>query len=169
MRNSLLPKSAAARRTLYIVLVLLLAFGLATALVLRALEENISFYRTPSELMASPPSERVYRIGGLVQPNSVSYEADGVTVRFMITDHKVSFPVLYKGLLPDLFKDGQGVVAEGIWQSNQTFAAKTLLARHDENYMPPEVAKALGVPADAAYGVQYQQKPQPNQPQPNLP
>lgn len=142
---NMLPKSSAARRALWIVLTIVLAVGAATALVLQALEENISFYRTPSELLAQPLSDKRYRIGGLVEAGTVKQDPDGVTIHFNVTDNKVSIPVRYKGLVPDLFREGQGVVAEGRMDSERVFVADTLLARHDENYMPPEVAKALQV------------------------
>lgn len=140
---SFLPKSPAARRTLWVVLTIVLAVGAATGLVLQALKENISFYKTPSELMAMPAGPARYRIGGLVQAGSVQHAADGVTILFSVTDNKTSVPVTYKGIVPDLFREGQGVVAEGMLSAEKVFVADTLLARHDENYMPPEVAKAL--------------------------
>lgn len=140
--TSFLPKSAAARRALWIVLTIIIAVGAATGLVLKALDENISFYKTPSEVMTAEPGQRL-RIGGLVLAGSVQHDPDGVTIHFKVTDNKTDIPVTYRGIVPDLFRDGQGVVAEGTLNSDNVFVADTLLARHDENYMPPEVAKAL--------------------------
>lgn len=141
---SWLPKSPAARRTLWIVLVIVFAAGAATGLVLKALDENISFYKTPTELAALPAGPQHYRIGGMVKKGSVKHAKDGITINFTITDYQTNLRVSYKGIVPDLFRDGQGVVAEGTLTDGKIFVADTLLARHDEKYMPPEVAKAIG-------------------------
>ena len=119
------------------------ALGLAgaAALVLTAFEDNLVFFQTPTELATKSvaPNQRL-RIGGLVQEGSLVKQ--GSDVRFVVTDLSHSSPVTYRGLLPDLFREGQGVVAEGRFQDG-TFAASEVLAKHDENYMPPEVVEAL--------------------------
>ena len=119
------------------------ALGLAgaAALVLTAFEDNLVFFQTPTELATKSvaPNQRL-RIGGLVQEGSLVKQ--GGDVRFVVTDLAHSIPVTYRGLLPDLFREGQGVVAEGRFQDG-TFAASEVLAKHDENYMPPEVVEAL--------------------------
>ncbi len=113
----------------------------AAALVLTAFQDNLVFFQTPTELATKSvaPNQRL-RIGGLVQDGSVV--KDGSEVRFIVTDLAHSIPVTYKGLLPDLFREGQGIVAEGRF-ANGTFTATEVLAKHDENYMPPEVVEAL--------------------------
>jgi len=120
------------------------ALAAATALVLVAFNDNLVFFYSPSELMAKAvaPDRRV-RIGGLVEKESLSHDADGRQVSFRVTDGATDLAVVYEGLLPDLFREGQGVVAEGRLRSDGTFAATTVLAKHDENYMPREVVEAL--------------------------
>ncbi|GGF53186.1 cytochrome c-type biogenesis protein CcmE [Terasakiella brassicae] len=131
-------------RRLYIALVGLCALGAIAALVLAALEDDIVFFFSPTEVIEKgkiEPDRRI-RIGGLVEAGSVEKAADGVTNIFVVTDMANTIPVHYKGLLPDLFREGQGVVAEGYFQ-NDVLVADEVLAKHDENYMPPEVADAL--------------------------
>jgi cytochrome c-type biogenesis protein CcmE len=131
------------RRRLYILLAGLIGLGVATTLVLLALKSNLAFFYSPSEVAAqSVPEARRFRLGGLVEPNSVHRLPDGVSVEFRVTDTRAALPVLYRGVLPDLFREGQGVVAEGVLKGG-VFQASEVLAKHDENYMPPEVAKAL--------------------------
>ena len=116
----------------------------AAALVLSAFQENLVFFHTPTEVAAGKaPAGKSFRIGGLVEGGSIQREADGVTVRFVITDTAQSIPVAYKGTLPDLFKDGKGAVVQGRLESDGLFRATEVLAKHDENYMPPEAAHAL--------------------------
>ena len=117
--------------------------AVAVALVLTALDDTVVFFRTPSELAARQiePGTRM-RIGGLVQDASLRRERDAV-VHFVVTDGGADMPVTYRGILPDLFREGQGVVAEGVLGQDGTFLAETVLAKHDENYMPREVADAL--------------------------
>ena len=116
---------------------------LAVGLVLYALSDGIAFFATPSEIATKPPSpDTRLRLGGLVETGSVVKEADGV-VRFAVTDGKAAVPVHYVGILPDLFREGQGVVAEGRADTTGVFAADTILAKHDETYMPKEVVEAL--------------------------
>ena len=130
------------KRALYIV-VALAAVGLAVMLVLNALKDNVSLYFTPTQVYnKEAPQGRSFRIGGLVEEGSMKREGDGLTVHFVITDLKKSLPVVYRGILPDLFKEGKGVVAQGKLQDG-VFVAKEVLAKHDENYMPPEAAEAL--------------------------
>ena len=117
--------------------------AVAVGLVLFALEDTIVFFYGPSEVAAKTigPGQR-FRLGGLVAEGSV-VRGEGKTVRFVVTDMKTTLPVTYTGILPDLFREGQGVVAEGRLDASGTFEADSVLAKHDENYMPPEVAKVL--------------------------
>lgn len=121
----------------------LIICGGAAALVFNAFEENLVFFFSPSQVAAhEAPEGRAFRIGGFVQEGSVQRQKDGVTVRFEVTDTAHTVPVTYKGSLPDLFKEGKGVVAQGKLQ-NGVFVADQVLAKHDENYMPPEAEKAV--------------------------
>jgi cytochrome c-type biogenesis protein CcmE len=132
------------RRRLYFVVAGMVTLGAAAALVLTALEDSIVFFYSPSQLAEKlPPPDRRVRIGGLVAAGSVKRLADGLTVRFVVTDNAHTVPVQFRGILPDLFREGQGVVAEGRMGADGRFAADEVLARHDETYMPPEVADAL--------------------------
>lgn len=116
----------------------------AAGLVLFALKDNVSLYFTPTQVFnKEAPQGHSFRIGGLVEVGSVKREGDGLTVHFSITDTSKSMPVTYKGILPDLFKEGKGVVAQGKLQSDNIFYADEVLAKHDENYMPPEAKHAL--------------------------
>ncbi len=118
--------------------------AVAVGLVLYALRGNVNLYFTPTQVYNNEvPSGRSFRIGGLVEEGSVKREKDGLTVNFVITDTHKSIPVVYKGILPDLFKEGKGVVAQGKVQTNGVMLADEVLAKHDENYMPPEAADAL--------------------------
>ena len=120
--------------------------GLAAAvgLVLNALENNVSLYFTPTQVFNNEaPHGRSFRIGGLVEEGSVKRQADGLTVNFVITDRHKSIPVVYKGILPDLFTEGKGVVAQGRVEADGVMRADEVLAKHDENYMAPEAADAL--------------------------
>ena len=118
------------------------ALGVATALVLTAFNKNLVFFFTPSQVAShEAPLGRTFRIGGMVVPGSLKRE--GVEVRFVVTDTAKSMPVVYRGQLPDLFREGKGVVAQGQLGADGVFAAREVLAKHDENYMPPEAADAL--------------------------
>ena len=118
------------------------ALGIATALVLTAFEKNLVFFFTPSQVVANEaPSGKTFRIGGMVLEGSVKRE--GVEVRFSVTDTAKSIPVVYQGALPDLFREGKGVVAQGQLGTDGVFRAREVLAKHDENYMPPEAAEAV--------------------------
>lgn len=118
------------------------ALGVAAALVLSAFEKNLVFFFTPSQVAANEaPQGKTFRIGGMVEKGSVQRE--GVQVRFLVTDTAKTIPVLYSGALPDLFREGKGVVAQGQLGADGVFRAREVLAKHDENYMPPEAAHAL--------------------------
>src|ERR671914_1781956 len=122
----------------------LAAIGLATWLVLGAFKENLVFFFSPTQVAAKEaPVNRTFRIGGLVENGSLKRENDGLTVRFTVTDTAKTVPVVYKGILPDLFKEGKGCVAQGRLGSDGVFYADQVLAKHDENYMPPEVGEAI--------------------------
>ena len=124
--------------------VALAGVALAVGLVLYALRGNVNLYFTPTQVFNKEvPQGRSFRIGGLVEEGSVKREKDGLTVNFVITDTHKSIPVVYKGILPDLFKEGKSVVAQGKLNAEGRFVADNVLAKHDENYMPPEAAKAL--------------------------
>lgn len=116
----------------------------AVGLVLFALKNNVSLYFTPTQVHHNEaPQGRSFRIGGLVEEGSVQREKDGLTVRFNITDTAEKIAVVYKGILPDLFKEGKGVVAKGKLDADNVFRADEVLAKHDENYMPPEAMDAI--------------------------
>jgi len=118
------------------------ALGAATALVLAAFNKNLVFFFTPSQIAAhEAPVGRTFRIGGMVVPGSVKRE--GVAVRFVVTDTAKTIPVVYRGPLPDLFREGKGVVAQGQLGADGVFTAREVLAKHDENYMPPEAKHAI--------------------------
>jgi cytochrome c-type biogenesis protein CcmE len=127
------------------------ALGVAVGLVLNAFQSNLVFFFTPSQIAANEaPRGRPFRIGGMVVEKSLTREADGLTVRFQVTDTVQTVPVVYKGILPDLFKEGKGVVAQGQIEPDGTFRASEVLAKHDENYMPPEAADAVNKARAAA-------------------
>jgi cytochrome c-type biogenesis protein CcmE len=130
------------RRRLIFLVAALLCLGGATALILTAFEDSIAYFQSPSELVKTPPgAERAIRMGGLVEDGSVVRE--GETLRFRVTDKANAVPVVYQGAVPDLFREGQGVVVEGHLRADGTFMAETLLAKHDERYMPKEAVDAL--------------------------
>jgi len=136
------PRMSAKRRRLWLLLASLGVLGAAVALVLTVLNDNIVFFYSPTQVAEKHPGpERRFRLGGLVEPGSV--KKNGQEVRFAVTDLQKTVPVVYRGLLPDLFREGQGVIAEGTLSADGLFTARDVLAKHDENYMPPEVAKAL--------------------------
>jgi cytochrome c-type biogenesis protein CcmE len=122
----------------------LAALGLATWLVLGAFRSNLVFFFSPTQVMArEAPVGRTFRIGGLVEAGSLKRDTDGLTIRFAVTDTANTLPVVYKGILPDLFKEGRGCVAQGKVGPDGVFYADQIMAKHDENYMPPEAARAL--------------------------
>ncbi len=121
-----------------------LCLGVATALVLNAFQSNLVFFHSPSDVLAGKaPKDKAFRVGGMVEKGSVKRVGDGLTVQFMVTDTVKTIPVAYTGTLPDLFREGKGVVAQGRIRPDGVFQASEVLAKHDENYMPPEAATAI--------------------------
>ena len=119
--------------------------AVAAMLVLNAFRSNLVFFFSPTQVAAGEaPQGRSFRIGGMVKEGSLQRQADGVTMRFVVTDTEKEMTVAYKGILPDLFREGKGVVAQGRLGDDGVFTASEVLAKHDENYMPPEAAKAVG-------------------------
>ena len=120
------------------------ALAVAAALVLNAFQSNLVFFFSPSQIAAGEaPKDRAFRVGGMVQAGSLKRQGDGLTVEFIVTDTAKSIPVTYKGILPDLFREGKGVVAQGRLGKDGVFRADEVLAKHDENYMPPEAKHAI--------------------------
>ena len=118
--------------------------AVAAALVLNAFQGNVVFFFSPSQVAAKEaPLDRTFRVGGMVEKGSLKRRADGLTVEFVVTDTAHTIPVVYTGILPDLFKEGKGVVTQGKLGADGVFRASEVLAKHDENYMPPEAAHAL--------------------------
>ncbi len=123
----------------------LVILGAAAALVLNAFQSNLVFFFSPTQVAAGEaPRGKSFRIGGMVKEGSLQRDGDGVTLRFVVTDTDKDMTVAYKGILPDLFREGKGVVAQGRLNDDGLFVASEVLAKHDENYMPPEAAKAVG-------------------------
>lgn len=132
------------RQRLILVVLLLLGVGLAVAFMMFALRENINHFYSPSQIASGEaPVDHRFRAGGIVVPGSVKRDAEGLTVHFNITDGAAEVGVEYTGILPDLFREGQSVVATGKLNQQRRFVAEEILAKHDENYMPPEVQRAL--------------------------
>lgn len=132
------------KKRLGIVLLMVVGIGATVALALTAFSENMLYFFSPSQIMAGEaPTDRVIRVGGMVNKGSVQRASDSLQVNFSLTDNAHTIAVQYTGILPDLFREGQGIVAIGRLQGNDTFLADEVLAKHDENYMPPEVADAL--------------------------
>ena len=145
------------RQRLWLVSVVFVLLGGAVALALNAFEENIVFFRSPKDIAAGKTEVgRLIRIGGLVEDGSLKRTAGSSVVNFNVTDGAATITVTYKGILPDLFREGQGIVAQGRLQSNGSFKAVEVLAKHDETYMPPEVADAL---KNSGYWQDKDQKP----------
>ena len=139
----------------------LVALGLVTTLVLYALKGNLSYFFSPSEVAAGEaPADHVFRLGGLVVAGSVAQSEGDIDVRFDVTDNAHTVPVVYSGILPDLFQEGQGVIAQGKMGTDGVFVAQEVLAKHDENYMPPEVADALQKAHDEGVAKASEVKPQ---------
>jgi len=144
------------KRKKRLLLIALMITGVATAaaFALKAFNENLMFFYTPSAVRSGEaPVGRSIRVGGLVTTGSVRRQADGLTVEFDITDNAETITVQYTGILPDLFREGQGIVALGKLQENRRFVADEVLAKHDENYMPPEVADALKTAHESGSGM----------------
>ena len=138
MPRKMTPK----RKRLWLLVGSLAVLGFAATLVLTALNDNIVFFYSPTQLAEKKiPPDRRFRLGGLVEAGSV--KKNGQETRFVVTDTQKTVAVIYRGILPDLFREGQGVVAEGSLGPDGVFVAREVLAKHDENYMPPEVAKAI--------------------------
>ena len=132
---------------------LVIGVGVAAALLLTAFRENLVYFYTPTDVAnGEAPLDRKFRVGGLVADGSVQRADASLRVRFVVTDTAASVPVVYSGVLPDLFREGQGIVADGHLNGEGEFVAETVLAKHDENYMPPEAAEALKR-AGAPHGV----------------
>jgi cytochrome c-type biogenesis protein CcmE len=132
------------RRRLVTVAVLVAGIAIAVTLALRAFQENLLYFYSPTQVAAGEaPGNRTFRIGGLVEAGSVQRDPQSLAVAFTLTDTLHSVRVEYRGVLPDLFREGQGIVANGSMRADGTFVASEVLAKHDENYMPPEVARAL--------------------------
>ena len=132
------------RRRLLRLGIALLGLGAATALILTALDDTLTFFHSPSEVAEGQVfTDRPFRLGGMVAMDSIQRSGDGVEVTFTVTDYAHGVPVVYAGILPDLFREGQGVVTEGRMRPDGVFEATEVLARHDENYMPAEIADAL--------------------------
>jgi len=122
----------------------LAGLGVAAFLVASAFRNNLVFFFSPTQVVAKEvPIGRTFRVGGLVQEGTLKRDPDGLTVRFIVTDTAQSIPVVYKGILPDLFKEGRGCVAQGKLTADGVFQAEQVLAKHDENYMPPEAGQAI--------------------------
>jgi len=132
------------KQRLIFICILFLGFSSATALGVYALQKNKTYFHTPADIAAGKaPQDKLFRVGGLVVEGSVNRFNDGVTTEFDLTDTSGTVTLRYKGLLPDLFREGQGIVAQGKLNSDGIIIAQEVLAKHDENYMPPEVADAL--------------------------
>jgi len=132
------------KQRLIFMVILLIGFSSAVALVLYAMRQNIMLFHTPSQVVAGEvQGNKLFRVGGLVVAGSVVKGNDGLTTEFDLTDMGRSIRVRYTGLLPDLFREGQGIVAQGLLNEKGVFVAQEVLAKHDENYMPPEVAASL--------------------------
>lgn len=125
----------------------LAAIGGASGLALSALEDEAAFFYTPGDVATkNPPLDKAVRLGGMVETGSIRHLPDGVTISFVVTDKEAKIPVRFTGVAPDLFKEGSGVVAEGKFTADGGFVADNLLAKHDERYMPPEIAKKMPAP-----------------------
>ena len=132
------------KRRLYLLLGGMSSLGLAVCLVIFAFQDNLVFFYSPTEISKERvSSDQRIRVGGLVEEGSVISEGDGLTTRFRITDLSQTLSITYTGILPSLFREGQGVIVQGYLQNSTNFVADEVLAKHDENYMPPEVAEAL--------------------------
>ncbi len=138
------------RKRLLAVVAIVAGVGAATALAMLAFRDNLLYFYNPSQVLAGDaPSGRTFRIGGMVTEGSGERTPGTLQVRFVVTDFRNSVPVHYEGLLPDLFREGQGVIAHGRLNADGEFVADEVLAKHDENYMPPEVAESLHQPTPA--------------------
>jgi len=131
----------ARRKRLVLIVLMIAGVGVGVGFALNSLNQNIMFFLTPSEVLAGEaPRDRLFRVGGMVVNGSVARPGDGLTVKFDLTDNERQVTVRYTGILPDLFREGQGIIANGRLDANGEFIAEEVLAKHDENYMPPELA-----------------------------
>ncbi len=138
------------RQRMFLIGLVVAGVALSAGLALRAFQENLLFFFSPSQVVAGEaPDSRAFRLGGMVVEDSVEREPGSLTMSFVVTDYVHSLPVSYTGVLPDLFGEGQGVVVRGRLESGGGFLAEEVLAKHDENYMSPEVADALARAAEA--------------------
>jgi len=145
------------KKRLFIILGLLAGLGVAVGLALSALQENINLFYTPTQIAnGEAPLDTRIRAGGMVEKGSVQRSSDSLDVRFVVTDFNKSVPITYRGILPDLFREGQGIVALGKLNGEGVVVADEVLAKHDEKYMPPEVTKALKESGQAANGAPAQ-------------
>jgi cytochrome c-type biogenesis protein CcmE len=132
------------KKRLILIAAMVIGVGIATALAVTAFNDNLMFYFSPTEVAeGKAPVDHPFRVGGLVTAGSVKRQSDGLTVEFTLTDNQATIPVQYTGILPDLFREGQGIIARGRLNEAGVFVADEVLAKHDENYMPPEVADSL--------------------------
>lgn len=139
------------KKRLFIILAILAGVGIAVALALSALQQNINLFYTPTQIAnGEAPLDTRIRAGGMVEQGSVQRSSDSLDVRFVVTDFNKSVPITYRGILPDLFREGQGIVALGKLNGDGVVVADEVLAKHDEKYMPPEVSKALKESGQAA-------------------
>ena len=146
--------NAAQRRRAGLAAALVLGVAAGVGLMLYAFQQNLLYFYSPAQVAAGvAPPGAAFRLGGLVAAGSVGHAADSLEVRFALTDRVHAVPVRYRGLLPDLFREGQGIVALGRLDGEGVFVAREVLAKHDENYMPPEVADALHPPPAAPVGI----------------
>jgi cytochrome c-type biogenesis protein CcmE len=138
------------RKRMIAVAAIVIGVGAATAVALQAFQENIMYFYSPSQISSGEaPRGRAFRLGGLVTAGSLQRVPGSIEINFVVTDNAQSIPVKYSGLLPDLFREGQGVIAHGKLNDEGVFMADEVLAKHDENYMPPEVAESLHTPQAA--------------------
>ena len=134
----------ARKKRLALIVLMITGIAIGVGFALKSLDENIMFFFTPSEVAkGKAPRDRLFRIGGMVVNGSVSRPGNGLTVQFDLTDNVNNVTVRYTGILPDLFREGQGIIANGTLDKDGAFVAQEVLAKHDENYMPPEVAAAM--------------------------
>ena len=141
------------KRRLIAVLLILAGVGIASTIAFYSLQQNLLYFQSPSDLAMQPiPPGRQFRLGGLVKHGTVDRVDDSLAIRFVVTDGPKDVTVEYVGILPDLFREGQGIIARGALDESGVFAASEVLAKHDENYMPPEVADAL---EESGHGVRY--------------
>jgi cytochrome c-type biogenesis protein CcmE len=153
------PNMTLRQKRLFLAVAALGLAAVSAVLVLNAFRSNVVFFFSPSDVLEQKaPKEKLFRLGGLVEPGSVKRLQDGITVRFGVTDQTKTVAVEYVGILPDLFKEGKGVVAQGRLEAGGVFRAQEVLAKHDENYMPPEAATALERAAKAKQQAQASMK-----------